>query len=51
MPQRGVPRSCIPEAPAALLIVFFASGLFFYYSASFLSPKSPCPVKHYSMGD
>ena len=50
-PHRGVTRSCVPEAPAALLIVFSASGLFFYYSASFLTPISPCPVKHYSMGD
>ena len=50
-PQRGVARSRIPEAPAALLCVFSASGLFFYSSASFLTPISSCPVKHYSMGD
>ena len=50
-PQRGVPRSCVPEAPATLLIVFSAFDLFFYYSASFFTPISPCPVKHCSMGD
>ena len=50
-PQLGVPRSCVPEAPSALLIVFSASGLFFYYSASFLTPISPYPAKPYNMGD
>ena len=47
----GVPRSCVPEDSAAPLCVFFASGLFFYYSASFFTPISLCPIKHYSMGD
>ena len=51
MPQRGVPRCCVPEAPAGLLIVLSALGLFFYYLASFFIPISPCPIKHYSMGD
>ena len=50
-PQHGVLRSCVPEAPAALLCVFFASNLFFYYSASFFTPISSCPIKHYRMGD
>ena len=51
MPQSGVPRCYVPEAPAALLIVLSALGIFFYYLASFFIPISPCPIKHYSMGD
>ena len=49
--QRGVPHNCVPEAPATLLFVFSASSLFFYYLASFFTPISSFPVKHYSIGD
>ena len=50
-PQCGVLRRCIPEATTSLLILFSASGHFFYYLASFFILISPCPVKHYNMED
>ena len=40
-----------PRLLIHFLILFFASGLFFYYLASFFILISSCPVKHYYMED